>query len=218
MSVVTKESNPELYNALFPENEIKEILDKFDKVLENYELDKKFGQMSVDSICHLFPNEMITIKDCITNLEQENEMAIKELNILKTNSTVKPMKYQSKRKIELLYNSIYKGFHFYILNLGTHPTAYVEIPKKHKLFGVDYNDIDISVHGGFTYSRDNLFISENTKMDGSWFIGWDYAHCGDYYCTDLPNCFCEKNDKKWITEEIIVDCIKVIDQLSIIQG
>lgn len=53
--------------------EIKEILDKFDKVLENYELDKVFGQMSVDSICHLFPNEIITIKDYITNLEQDNE-------------------------------------------------------------------------------------------------------------------------------------------------
>ena len=52
-------------------DEIKEILDKFDKVLENYELDKKFGQMSVDSICHLFPSEMIIIKDYITNLQEE---------------------------------------------------------------------------------------------------------------------------------------------------
>lgn len=54
-------------------NEIKEILDKFDKVLENYELDKKFGQMSVDSICHLFPSEMVAIKDYITNLQKEND-------------------------------------------------------------------------------------------------------------------------------------------------
>lgn len=54
-------------------DEIKEILDKFDKVLKNYELDKKFGQMSVDSIYHLFPSEMVAIKDCITNLQQELE-------------------------------------------------------------------------------------------------------------------------------------------------
>lgn len=52
-------------------DEIREILAKFNKVLENYELDKKFGQMSVDSICHLFPNEMIAIKDYITNLQKE---------------------------------------------------------------------------------------------------------------------------------------------------
>ena len=43
--------------------EIKDILNKFDKVLENYELDKKFKQFSVDSICHLFPYEMLTIKN-----------------------------------------------------------------------------------------------------------------------------------------------------------
>lgn len=57
-------------------DEIKETLDKFDKVLENYELDKKWGQMSVDSICHLFPSEMITIKDYITNLQKKYDKAL----------------------------------------------------------------------------------------------------------------------------------------------
>lgn len=51
--------------------EIKDILNKFDKVLENYELDKKFKQFSVDSICHLFPNEMLTIKSTIDNQKEE---------------------------------------------------------------------------------------------------------------------------------------------------
>ena len=55
--------------------EIKNILDKFDKVLENYELDKKCGQISTDSICHLFPSEIITIKDYI----QQKENIIKEV-------------------------------------------------------------------------------------------------------------------------------------------
>ena len=50
--------------------EITKILNKFDKVLENYELDKKFGQLSVDSIYSLFPTEMIVIKDYIEYLEQ----------------------------------------------------------------------------------------------------------------------------------------------------
>lgn len=64
------------------DSEIKEILNKFDKVLENYELDKKFGQMSVDSICHLFPNELIIIKNCITNLREENKR-LKEIENFK---------------------------------------------------------------------------------------------------------------------------------------
>ena len=55
--------------------ELKNVLDKFDKVLENYELDKKCGQISIDSICHLFPSEIITIKDYI----QQKENIIKEV-------------------------------------------------------------------------------------------------------------------------------------------
>lgn len=54
-------------------NDIEEILDRFDRVLKNYELDKKIGNFSVDSIYHLFPNEMITIKNYITNLQEENK-------------------------------------------------------------------------------------------------------------------------------------------------
>lgn len=50
--------------------EITKILNKFDKVLENYEIDKKIGQLSVDSVCHLFPTEMIVIKDYIEYSEQ----------------------------------------------------------------------------------------------------------------------------------------------------
>ena len=62
--------------------EIKDILNKFDKVLENYELDKKFKQFSVDSICHLFPNEMLTIKNTITYLQQKVEEKDKEIDRL----------------------------------------------------------------------------------------------------------------------------------------
>ena len=47
-----------------------------------------------------------------------------------------------------------------------------------------------------------------------WFIGWDYAHFGDYIdCGDaaLNNMF--PNDKKWTTEEIVEECKNVIDQI-----
>lgn len=64
-------------------DEIKEILDIFDEKIRFYEFDKKFGQLSVDSIAHLFPNEMIILKDYITNLQQENERLNTELNAYK---------------------------------------------------------------------------------------------------------------------------------------
>ena len=53
--------------------EISKILDKFDRTLEEYELDKKCGQISTDSICHLFPSEIITIKNIIKGLDNTIE-------------------------------------------------------------------------------------------------------------------------------------------------
>ena len=55
--------------------EINKILDKFDRTLEEYELDKKVGQPSIDSIYFLYPSEMITIKNYI----RQNENIIKEV-------------------------------------------------------------------------------------------------------------------------------------------
>lgn len=129
------------------------------------------------------------------------------------------MIYKPKREIKLLHNDIYNNFHFYILSLGTHPTAYVEIPKNHIFYKKQYWDIekeyDINIHGGISYSSDSLPLSKNTTMENSWFIGWDYAHCFDYYCfPDDPIFKSDKSLKKWTTEEIIKDCKDMIDQLK----
>lgn len=125
---------------------------------------------------------------------------------------IKKMEYQKTRKIELLYDAIYRNYHFYILNLGTHPTAYVEIPKNNKLYGIEYHDIDINVHGGLTYSGDHLCIAKDNVLQG-WFIGWDYAHCYDYAGYYNEDEFLAKQTKKWTTKEIIEECKYVINQL-----
>ena len=131
---------------------------------------------------------------------------------------MKEMEYQATRKIELLFDEEYKGYHYYILNLGTHPTAYVEIPKGNKLFSKNYNeiyedDIDIEVHGGLTYSRNFLFLDKDTKKDNSWFIGWDYAHYNDYCGYDELYPQFATGGYKWTTEEIIEECKSVIEQI-----
>ena len=96
------------------------------------------------------------------------------------NKKIKPMIYQTERKMELLHTDKYKNYKYYILNLGTHPTAYIAIPKGHKLYEQSYNDIynicDIDVNGGLTYSSHNLMGIDSKD----WFIGWDYAHAYDY--------------------------------------
>ncbi|MEE3344287.1 MAG: hypothetical protein VZS44_09375 [Bacilli bacterium] len=146
-------------------------------------------------------------------------MKIEDMKKLMGNTPIREMKYTTKNIRELLCNGIYKEYHFYVLNLGNHPTAYVEIPKTSKLFGKHYDDIDILVHGGLTYSDDELRTSENTKMTNSWFIGWDYAHAGDYcaYMEDMKEWGLDSinsfGNKKWTSEEIINHCISVIDQI-----
>lgn len=88
----------------------------------------------------------------------------------------KNMIYSSFRtNAERIANGTYKGFDYYVLSLGTHPCAYIDVSET-LLNGVDYSDIDILCHGGLTYSRDYL----DTVDKKGWFIGWDYAHYNDF--------------------------------------
>lgn len=135
------------------------------------------------------------------------------------NMKIKPMKYETERKTELLYTNKYNGFKYYVMSMGTHPTAYIEIPKRDILYRLGYKDIDnIYVHGGFTYEKDYL-TGVNHK---GWFIGWDYAHAGDYmgyfedfkkYLKNYVSGYSYESYKKWTTEEIIEECKDVIDQI-----
>ena len=136
------------------------------------------------------------------------------------NKKIKPMIYQTERKTELLHADKYKNYKYYILNLGIHPTAYIAIPKGHKLYGQEYNDIydicDIDVHGGLTYSDHNL-MGINSE---DWFIGWDYAHAGDYMGFyedfnkwEINTLNSLHDDKKWTTEEMIKECENAIEQI-----
>lgn len=114
---------------------------------------------------------------------------------------MKEMKYSAKGKNEILDTGFCFGLLYYILNLGTHPTAYIKIPEDSKYYKKDMYDIDIAVHGGITYAEEGLY-ADNREVKG-WFIGWDYGHCGDYagYEEILPSNI-RTNGKKWTTEEI----------------
>ena len=117
---------------------------------------------------------------------------------------MKRMIYSDKRKEEILEQGCYKGYKYVILNLGTHPTAYVE-NKLHVNSYADDKLTDINVHGGFTYLGQRLFHCG----DATEYIGWDYAHYDDF-CGFAP----EVGGKRWATEEIQKDVFMVIDQLA----
>lgn len=117
--------------------------------------------------------------------------------------------------IDMLDEGIYKGFHYAIVSYGTHPCAYVEIPKEHELYNAsNKNELyDIACHGGITYvSKTGIIrLSNKNHRDGYW-IGWDYAHYMDYYCSPYNFEFLNEG-KKWTTKEIFEDVKNVIEQL-----
>ena len=145
-------------------------------------------------------------------------MTLENIKELMPNIEYKQMIYQPEKIFEVLCQGKYEDYQFYIMNLGTHPTAYIEVPITNKLFGKTYDEIyemgvDIDVHGGLTYSRNHLFGGEKYK----WFIGWDYAHAGDYagYSEKYPSLSrLSIYDKKWTTEEIFDDVVKAIHQIK----
>ena len=123
-----------------------------------------------------------------------------------------PMNYDRKIKDPvLLCHGQYEGFDFYIYNLGGYPTAYVGLPKGHPLYNKTLGDIeltDIDVHGGITYAEP--YLTFNTPE--GWYIGWDYAHMGDYRTSSIA--MLESPGHKYTTEEMIDDCESVIDAIK----
>lgn len=125
---------------------------------------------------------------------------------------IKPMIYQVNRKEppEILVSDSYKGLDYYILDLGTHPCAYVEVADT-KINNIDYPNIDLECHGGLTYSASRLIGIDKI----GWYIGWDYSHYGDYlgYERLFPELL-PSGGKRWTTEEIILECKSVISEIE----
>jgi hypothetical protein len=58
-----------------------------------------------------------------------------------------------------------------------HRCGYVGIPQGHALYGIDYTDINVNVHGTLTFSSgDDIY---DVDSNGLWWIGFDCAHCDD---------------------------------------
>ena len=121
------------------------------------------------------------------------------------------MEYSVEPHRKILKTGFCFGFLYYILDLGWNPTAYIKLPD-----GMEITDADVCVHGGITFKSDYLEISDNTFIDGN-FIGWDYAHAGDYLGIFKSFSFDCSSAKKWTTKEIFKDVKEVCYQLCLIQ-
>lgn len=123
----------------------------------------------------------------------------------------KEMEYYEKRFPEpvVLAEGEYEGFKYIVLNLGTHPCAYVNVGHTW-LKGLNYWDVEKLenniVHGDFTYSSERV---RGTDITG-WWLGWDYSHYGDQYGKGDFGLY----GRKYTTAEIEFECRNAIDQLK----
>ena len=134
------------------------------------------------------------------------------INATQTNKENNQQKIDYSRKdVYEIDKGEYKDYKYVMLYGGMYPCAYVQLKPEDKYYETyNYNDIDIDVHGGITftekYYKGIKYYLFKLGYRGHW-IGWDYGHGGDYTGGGYG--------KKWTLEEIISDCEKVIEQLRV---
>lgn len=93
------------------EKDIESLKEKLKKKLENFEIDKKIGQFSVDSIYSMFPTESKILLKYIENIEKENrklkqnikkiKKRISEIDFDKYVYTKTALKYEQQELLRL---------------------------------------------------------------------------------------------------------------------
>ena len=132
---------------------------------------------------------------------------------------MKEMIYNGSGKTELLYvewNS--HGQALAVVNTrGSHPCGYIQFPQLDEIenydgfwIGSDEDGDYCDVHGDWTF----LGSLETLGLPGIW-LGWDYAHYGDWTQSMPPeqDFFSHEDERKWTTEEIVETAKKCLDYI-----
>lgn len=123
--------------------------------------------------------------------------------------------YQKRAVVE---RGLINKYPYYIVSLGTHPCAYVEVSQDHPAFGMDYADMDIDCHGGVTYSYEDMPSADHA----GWFVGIDFDHKGDCgtgqnFARILIDDASDPCGKKWTCAEIYGELQKLCSGLDAIK-
>lgn len=146
------------------------------------------------------------------------------------------MVYSNIHKCTPIAAGVYLNIPYVVLNLGTHPCAYIRIPDDSTYANMGYENIPLySPHGGLTFMSNKgmvIGVTDNTKLPilyfddtdsdklipnrdntivlhGIW-IGWDYCHGGDYYCTINGS----QRGHKWDTDSILDEVFATIREFK----
>jgi len=71
--------------------------------------------------------------------------------------------------------------------------GYVDLPPDHPMYGKDYDDMPVRIHGGLTFAE--------KQEDGMWRVGFDTVHAGDTL-------------GKWPKEEVEKETRYLVEQLE----
>ena len=120
--------------------------------------------------------------------------------------------YYDENILTVVKRGKYKGYNWVMTSCGWHPCCYVEIPPNNRLFEQDYYEDDvenIDCHGGITFSDFRDF-----GLGEFYYLGWDYAHLGDYSAMEFGGLIRNyPGDKKWTIKEIEQEAKNVIKQI-----
>jgi hypothetical protein len=98
--------------------------------------------------------------------------------------------------------------------------GYVGVPKDHPYWGKHYDDVDVDIHGGLTFSEkgDDATIWKNSEI---WWFGFDTCHAWDdvyreEWLAEHPDfpLMDRTHLHKWTIDEVISETNKLADLLS----
>lgn len=122
--------------------------------------------------------------------------------------TVKLGETYKARSNNLIAWGRHNGMTFYIMDRRAGPCAYINVTGTFLDGKTEHELADVECHGGVTWA-DNAVPGLESADDGlQWYIGWDYAHAGDWD-KDIYT-----GGRKWSVAEIIEECHEVIDGLG----
>lgn len=134
-------------------------------------------------------------------------MSNRKDNIKQYCSMFEPMVYSSTdNSSRVIAVGQYRDLSFIVINsMHKYICAYVDVAPT-KLNG--HTDVSyLCCHGGVTYIKEYL----PKWYEKGWWIGWDYAHWGDY--VPFLSDGIVRGHRKWTTEEVVEECLNVIDEV-----
>lgn len=148
---------------------------------------KKCGKTGAEARVNLF-----------MQLQEEQKPMLTNVN--------KVINYEYTKKPYLIDTGVIDKHKYQIWWMGSYPTAYV-LPLK----SLTVDEVDeCYCHGDITYTPEAGLLDRLQKEP---YIGWDYAHSGDYKCwLTAPD-----KGKKWTFEEIIQEVKNVVEYLEFLE-